>query len=204
MPSTPNESDARVRILKAASELIYEQGISASGVDALTVRANVAKATFYRHFASKDELVLEWLRSQYARWIDSVLPELQARAPSPLARLVTFWDVVGEWVEQRDFVGCPFINTLVEVRDPDHPAREEVRSFVEEVETYLARTAREAGVPTPEAFARQMRYVAMGFFTAVRLERSRAPIDTARAATIGLLAERLGTTPQDIAERVAG
>jgi AcrR family transcriptional regulator len=204
MPSTPNESDARLRILKAASELIYEQGIAASGVDALTVRANVAKATFYRHFASKDDLVLEWLRSPYARWGDSVFPELEARASSPLARLVTFWDVVGEWIEQRDFVGCPFINTLVEVRDPDHPARKEVWAYVDEVETYLARTAREAGVPTPEEFARQMRYVAMGFFTAVRLERSRAPIETARLATIGLLAIRLGTTPQDIAERVAG
>ncbi|MEA2438436.1 MAG: hypothetical protein QOF65_2992 [Thermoleophilaceae bacterium] len=203
MPSTPNESDARVRILKAASELIYEQGISASGVDALTTRANVAKATFYRHFASKDDLVLEWLRSPYARWIDAVVPELESRASSPLARLVVFWDVVGEWIEQRDFVGCPFINTLVEVRDQDDPARAEVRSFVEEVETYLARTAREAGVPTPEEFARQMRYVAMGFFTAVRLERSRASIDTARAATIGLLAVRLETSPQDIAEQVA-
>jgi AcrR family transcriptional regulator len=60
--------EARQRLLLAASELFYRDGISATGVDALTEAAKVAKATFYRHFPSKDDLVMAWLQQPEARW----------------------------------------------------------------------------------------------------------------------------------------
>ena len=188
--------------MKAASELFYEQGISATGVDALIDLANVAKATFYRHFASKDDLVLAWLRSPYARWIDAVVPELEGRVSSPLARLVLFWDVMADWVEGHGFIGCPYINTLAEARETSDPAHEEVRSFVEEVDGYFAATAAAAGVAEPADLGRRLRFIAMGFFISVSLERSREPAETARLATIDLLAVALGTTPDDVAHRV--
>jgi AcrR family transcriptional regulator len=203
MASDTQELEARERIVKAASELFYAQGISTTGVDALIDRANVAKATFYRHFASKDDLVLAWLRSPYARWIDDVVPELERRVSSPLARLVLFWDVIGDWVEGHASIGCPYINTLAEARETSDPAHDEVRSFVHEVEGFFAGTAAAAGIPEPADLGRRLRFIAMGFFISVSLERSREPAETARVSTIDLLAVALGTTPADIEERVA-
>jgi AcrR family transcriptional regulator len=201
----PSERDpnARDRILQAASELFYRDGIGASGVDALVERANVAKATFYRHFASKDDLILAWLRGPEARWLDSVLPEVERRTASPLERLVAFWDVLGDWLEQRGFLGCPYLNTLVEIKDPDAPARREVRSFVAEVEDVFRRTAEAAGLPDAAEFARRMRFNAMAMFMAIRLERSREPVETARASAVALLAVWTETTPRQVEELVS-
>jgi AcrR family transcriptional regulator len=198
------ELDARDRILRAAAELFYRDGILATGVDALIERANVAKATFYRHFPSKDLLVLAWLRGPDARWIDWVVPEVERRAASPLERLIVFWDVLGDWLEAHGFVGCPYLNTLVEIRDPEAPARREIEAYVGEVEAYLGRTAAAAGLEDASELGRRMRYLAMGVFMGVRVERSRAPIETARASAIGLLALWLDTTPHAVEERLAG
>lgn len=198
MASSVQEPEARERLLQAASELFYRDGISATGVDALTGRANVAKATFYRHFPSKDDLVLAWLQQPEARWIDSVVPELERRVESPLGRLVGFWDALGDWLEAREYIGCPFLNSLVEIKDADVPPRREIESYVQEVEAYFARAAAAAGVPDPAEAARQLRYTAMGLVMGIRLERSRRPIETARATTIALLASWLDTTPHDV------
>jgi AcrR family transcriptional regulator len=196
--SEERELDARERILQAAAELFYRDGILPTGVDALIDRANVAKATFYRHFPSKDLLVLAWLRGKDARWTDQVIPEVERRAATPLQRILVFWDVLGDWLEEHRYIGCPFLNTLVEVRDEDAPARREVEAYVNEVEAFLAATSAAAGLPDAAELGRQMRYVAMGMFMGVRVERSRAPIETARASVIQLIALRLGTTPDDV------
>ena len=201
--SNEPELDARDRILQSASELFYRNGISASGVDTLIDRANVANATFYRHFPSKDDLVIAWLQGRSARWLDWVVPELERRTDSPLRKLVEFFEVLGDWLEQHEFIGCPYVNSLVEINDSIVPARREIESYVGEVEDHFGRTAEAAGLPDPAELARRMRYIAMGLFMAIRLERSRAPIDTARALTIDLLAIWLGTTPQDVGVRIA-
>jgi AcrR family transcriptional regulator len=202
-PTKQGEPEARDRILRAASELFYRDGIWASGVDALIERANVAKATFYRHFPSKDDLILAWLRGPDARWMDWVIPETQRRAKEPLQQLVVFWDVLGDWLEEHEFIGCPFLNALVEIRDPNTPARREVESVVQEVEDSFRRTAELAKLPNAAEFGRRMRYIAMGLFMATRVERSRAPVGTARESAIGLLALWLETTPQEIERRVS-
>jgi AcrR family transcriptional regulator len=195
------DPDARERVLQAAAELFYREGILASGVDRLIAQANVAKATFYRHFPSKEALVLAWLQGGEARWIDWVLPELERGTDTPLQQLVGFWDVLGDWLERRDFEGCPFLNTLVEIRDPHASARREVDSYVGEIEDYFHRTAEAAGSTDPAEVARQLRDILMGLSMATRVDRSRAPVGTARSSAIGVLAISLGTTSQELERR---
>ena len=203
MTASKPELDARDRILRAASELFYRDGISSSGVDALIERADVAKATFYRHFPSKDDLILAWLRGPDARWNDEVMPEVERRRADPLGRLVVFWDVLGDWLEQQGFEGCPFVNTLIELRDASAPARHEVESFVLEVQDWFGRTAAAAGLPQPEELARGLRFLAMGLFVEVRLKPDRVAVDTARTSAVDMLATWLDTTPREIEARVA-
>lgn len=158
---------------------------------------------FYRHFPSKDDLAAAWLRSPDARWLDVVAAELEARGSTPLGSLVGFWEVVGEWAEREQFRGCPYLNTLVEVRDPDHPAYPEVGSYIDEVEAYLSRTALEVGIHDAPTVGRQLRFLAMGTWLSIVFEASTRPTVTARAMAVALLAARLETTPDDVERRAA-
>jgi AcrR family transcriptional regulator len=190
--------------MQSAAELFPGGRIRVTGVDALIAHADVAKATFYRHFPSKDDLVAAWLRSPDARWLDVVVAELDRRGYTPLGRLVGFWEVLGEWAEGEQFRGCPFLNTLVEIRDPDHPAYPEIGSYIDEVEAYLSRTALEAGIHDAPTMGRQLRFLAMGTWLAIVFEASIRPVVTARDMAMALLAARLETTSEDVERRAFG
>ena len=77
--SPPN---ARARILSTACRLFYQQGIRATGINAIISQSGVAKATFFRHFPSKDALIVAWLRRPESRWLDRVQAEAEARSPA--------------------------------------------------------------------------------------------------------------------------
>jgi AcrR family transcriptional regulator len=192
---TEQTGAARERILAAASDLFLTEGILGSGVDRLVEASDVAKATFYRHFPSKDDVIVAWLRRPEARWIEEVLARLDREQGSPLGRLLSFWDALDAWERRRGYPGCPFLNTLVEIRDRDHPARALIASFIAEVDDFFIANARDASVPDAAEIGVQLRTLAMGTFMAMRLQRSSAPAKRARAAAVSLLADRLGTTP---------
>jgi AcrR family transcriptional regulator len=175
--------------------------VRVTGVDALIAGAYVAKATFYRHFPSKDDVVAAWLRTPEARWLDVVVAELEGSPP--LGRLVGFWGALGRWAEDQRFQGCPFLNTLGEIRDQEHPASPEVSSYIGEVEAYLSSNALDAGIDDAPRMGRELRFLAMGTWIAIVFEASNDPIATARTIAVTLLADGLGTTPDDVERRVA-
>ena len=104
--------------------------------------------------------------------MDIVVSELEGRGHTPVGKLIGFWEVMGELAEGEQFRGCPYLNTLVEIRAPDHPAYSEVGSYIDEVETYLSRTALEAGIHDAPAVGRQLRVLAMGTWVAIVFEAS--------------------------------
>src|SRR5262245_41974450 len=107
---------ARERILGSAYELFCRRGVRAVGVDEVIARAGVAKATLYRHFPSKDELVLAFLDLREQRWTrDFVEAGAIARASDPEERLLAIFDVFDEWFHRDDFEACAFINVLLEM-----------------------------------------------------------------------------------------
>ncbi|XHS79967.1 TetR/AcrR family transcriptional regulator [Burkholderiaceae bacterium UC74_6] len=110
-----SELSARERILSAALDLFYRDGIRATGVDRLIAESGVAKLTFYRHFPSKEALVLAFLEQRHERWMawfSEALERLGSKKPRDLRALA---DVLAEWFEREEFRGCAFINTTVEV-----------------------------------------------------------------------------------------
>lgn len=117
--ATPTDVPARERILTTAHDLFYRDGIRATGVDRLIAESGVAKLTFYRHFASKDALVREFLQLRHQRWMAWFIDALGrhgAAAPTlGNGRLLLLAEVLHEWVTQPDFRGCAFINTVVEL-----------------------------------------------------------------------------------------
>ena len=177
----------RDRILEAAAELFAGRRINSTGVDALIERAGVAKATFYRHFPSKDALVAAWLLDWRSRWIDRVRPKAEAAAPSPDELIPTFFNAVAEWLEAEEFRGCPYLNTAVEIVDPSHPARQVVRDYLAEVEGFLQDVVRSAGHPAAQSLALELQALLAGGISLSVARRSVAPVMAARDAAVRLL-----------------
>lgn len=141
------------RVLGAASELFYREGIRAVGVEAVAAEAGVTKKTLYDNFGSKDELVAAYLRGRDERWRDWLVEGVERRGDSAKERLLSTFDVLGEWIEDGNTRGCGFVNAMVELPEEGHPARAVVMEQKRWLRDYLAELATEAGAGEPEALA---------------------------------------------------
>ena len=148
-----NKSPPRERILQAARELFYRDGINAVSVDAVASAAGTNKMTLYRHFASKDELVAAYLR-QLAAEGDSLWDEVRAEAPGdPEAQLVALLRRVSLFGDECSGRGCAFANAAVELAERRHPAMRIVEEHKARVRERLASLCRDAGYAHPERLA---------------------------------------------------
>jgi AcrR family transcriptional regulator len=106
---------ARDRILVTAHDLFYRDGIRATGIDKIIAESGVAKLTFYRHFPSKDDLVLAFLDYRHDRWMAWFVDALARHGAHTGAGLGALPGALGEWFADPGFRGCAFINSVVEV-----------------------------------------------------------------------------------------
>lgn len=154
---------ARERIDRAAHALFSRHGTKSVGIDAVLARAGVAKATLYRHYRTKDELVLGFLRRREQVWTrDWLVAELERRATKPAQRLLAMFDVFDGWFRKPDFEGCSFVNVMLEHASPGHPVRQAAVRQLAAIREFIAGLAREAGVRDPEGFARQWQMILKG------------------------------------------
>jgi AcrR family transcriptional regulator len=149
-PATP----ARERILTAAYELFSRRGIRAVGTDEVIERASVARATLYRHFATKDDLVLAVLQRREELWTHGLIEEQsRQRGDTPEEQLLAIFDVMHDWFQLRDgYEGCSFINVLLEL-GADHPAGRACIAHIDHVRDIVRHRALAAGLTDVEDFA---------------------------------------------------
>jgi AcrR family transcriptional regulator len=153
-PNQAPASGARQRILDNAYELFSHRGIRAVGVEEVISRSAVAKATLYRHFPSKDDLVLAFLEERELRWTrEFVEAGIQERAESAEERLLAIFDVFDDWFQREDYEGCSFINVLLETGDRGHPVGNASARYLANIRLIVRTLAEEAGLRDPEAFA---------------------------------------------------
>lgn len=144
---------ARERILGASRQLFSEQGINNTGMDQLCAVAQVSKRTAYTHFASKDELVAEYLR----RHDPDTMPEVFDRTDlTPRERLLAAFDKPQSVPPQEVTPLCPFIAAAVEIADSHHPARRRAYDYKTSVAARFTETARQAGATDPEQLGEQL------------------------------------------------
>jgi AcrR family transcriptional regulator len=185
----PVAESARDRLLTAASQLFHAAGIQATGVDSLIAAAGVAKATFYRHFPSKDDLVIAWLNDPRTRWLDEVRARAEAHgadAPEVIPRL---FEALADWMEREDYRGCPYLNTAIEISEPTHPARKAVVLYLQEVEDYLFGLVEAAGYRAPRTLAAELQALFAGSISLAVAGRTRAVFLTAQNAAMTVLGE---------------
>lgn len=144
----------RERVLTAAYELFSRRGIHAVGTDEVIVRAGVARATLYRHFATKNDLVLAVLQRREEVWTRGLIEEQsRQRGDTPEEQLLAIFDVMHDWFHLRDgYEGCSFINVLLEV-GPNHPAGKACIIHIDHVRDIVRYRAVAAGLTDVEEFA---------------------------------------------------
>jgi AcrR family transcriptional regulator len=161
------ESDARQRILLSAYDLFARRGVRAVGIDEVIERAGVAKATLYRHFPSKQALVLAFLELREALWThEFVEAEARRRGSTPEEQLLAIFDVFDGWFRADNFEGCSFINILLETADREEPIGRACAVYLQNIRSILRTLAEEAGLRDPEAFAHSWHILMKGSIVA--------------------------------------
>jgi len=145
---------ARERILSTAYELFKRRGIRAVGTDEVIARACVAKATLYRHFPTKDHLVLAVLERREQLWTYGLIEaQSRRRGTTPEEQLLAIFDVLDEWFHDvGGYEGCSFINVLLEM-GIDHPAGQASIAHIDRVRDIVLHRALAAGLTDVEEFA---------------------------------------------------
>jgi AcrR family transcriptional regulator len=184
---TPGSGKARERILAAAYDLFAHRGIQAVGIDAIVEQSGVARQTLYRHFSSKQDLVLAFLERRDELWTrDWLQSEVERRASNPDERLLAVFDVFDGWFRSPDFEGCSFIKVMLEIADPADPIHRAGASYLAGARHFLEDLTRQAGIADAEDFARQWHILMKGSIVAAAEGDQDAALRSRQIATLVL------------------
>lgn len=152
LPDTPKTG--RARLVHAAIELFYSHGFQAVGIDRILAEAGVTKTTFYKHFESKDDLLVAAIRQRDEWEMQAWLTAIQKQGgDDPRQQLIALFDVLDIWFNAPDFRGCQFINAAAEFPNPSDPVHLVAAEHKRKNRDFFRDLARAAGATDPETFA---------------------------------------------------
>ena len=183
--TTEPRRSARDRLLDAASELFYNEGVQSVGIDRIIEHAGVAKASLYNTFGSKEELVQAYLANRHAGTVERLTAQIEQHTDAK-DRLLAVFDAQAELAAQPDFRGCAFITASAEA-PPGGLIEQAADDYRAEIRALFTRLAEQAGVPEPATLARQLHLIYDGAGISARMDRDPTAPVGARAAAATLL-----------------
>lgn len=180
-------SQKREQLIDAATAVFNERGYHAAGIDTILARAGVAKMTLYKHFRSKDELILAALRRKDERFRRWLVDEVERRATDPRDRLLAIFDTAADWFVQPDFRGCLFVRASGEFTGADDPVRAACHEHNRLIMRYVATLAGQAGVRDPVGLAMELTLLFLGAIAAAQCRGDAMPANVARKAAATLI-----------------
>jgi AcrR family transcriptional regulator len=188
----PAEGSARERLLAAASQLFYEEGIHTVGIDRVIEHAGVAKASLYSAFGSKDELVRAYLSARQERRQRRFAERIAAAEPDgPRAQLLAIFDLQVEMVAEPGYRGCAFQRATAD-GIPDKKTRAVCTDSRAWLRGLFAELARAAGASKPDALAQQLCLLYDGAAVAAQVDRDPSAAKAARQVATGLVDAAIG------------
>jgi AcrR family transcriptional regulator len=181
---------ARQRILDAADDLFYNEGIHTVGIDRVIAHAGVAKGSLYYSFTGKDALVHEYLTNRHGKWAERVTAGIEAHT-DPRERILAVYDVLGTLFAQPDYRGCAFMNAAAEAA-PDSAEDQAAIVFRAWVHNLFLNLATATDVADPQQLADTLVLLYDGAVTTAQMDKTPQPAHTARR-TAELILDNAGT-----------
>ncbi len=179
-------TNKRDLLLATAERLFYTEGYHATGIDRILSESGVAKMTLYKHFKSKDELILAVLDARQLPMLGR-LREARAALP-PHKALLSVFDGLHNMIHNPNaFCGCLFINAAAEYQDRGHPIHQRAAAYKAEFQAHLRELLEAMQAPQPEPLARQLQYLIEGALSMAHIEGPAEQARLARAAAEQLL-----------------
>ena len=169
---------AKQRLLTAADELFYNEGIHAVGIDRVIAHAGVAKGSLYYSFAGKDDLVREYLTGRHGKWAERVSAGIEAHT-DPRERILAVYDALGVLFAEPDYRGCAFMNALAEAA-PDSVEARAATTFRAWVRDLFLGLAADAGAADPKQLAETLIVLYDGAVATAQMDKAPQAAQTAR------------------------
>lgn len=196
-------SEARSRLLSTATRLFYTEGLHAVGIDRIVAEAGVTRATLYRHFRSKDDLLVAYLKASDEQ-IRVQVERARAEGGSPADVVRAVGETITDGIRSEGFRGCAFLNAAAEYPTPEHPVHQAVLSYRQWFLDTVTELLADAGEAAPEPAARHFVMLRDGAMAAGCLTTDPEPIcETFRLGVEGILRYRDASVVEQAAAKAA-
>lgn len=171
---TKTEAKPKDILFQKAARLFYQHGYRAIGVDTIAAESGIGKMTLYRHYPSKDDLIVAYLKdSNETFWTN--FDEIVKDAVTPREKLLAFFESLQEYVNTPACYGCPFLNVATEFPEADHPGHQIALEHKQSVRAKFRALTKEAGVREPNVLADQLFLLMDGAYMASRMFGAKNP-----------------------------
>ena len=178
------------RVFQAASRMFYQHGYRAIGVDTLAEESGIGKMTLYRHYPSKDDLIVAYLKdSNEVFWRN--FEEITKDAPTPREKFLAFFESLQNYVNTPVCYGCPFLNVATEYPDTGYPGHQVAIEHKQSVRVRFRKLAKEAGARNPEVLADQLFLLMDGAYMSSRMFGPKNPAASLASAARSLIDAQL-------------
>ncbi len=177
----------RDELVQKALQAFYRNGFNATGMDRLVADTGISKTSMYKHFRTKEDLILAVLRlrdEQFRNWLYRRMEDL---GKTPRQQLVALFDALEEWFDEPGYRGCMFIKASSEFQDAKHPIHKQSADHKRMLEDHITKLAAQAGYAEPGALARQLLLLKEGAIVTAHLGHTEHPARDAKAAALVLL-----------------
>jgi AcrR family transcriptional regulator len=162
------------KVFQTAAQLFYQYGYRAIGVDTLAAESGIGKMTLYRHYPSKDDLIVAYLKDSNDLFWNN-FEEITKDAVTPRDKLLAFFEALQEYVNTPACYGCPFLNVATEYPETDYPGHQTALEHKQSVRAKFRELAKEAGALDPGVLSDQLFLLMDGAYMAARMFGPRNP-----------------------------
>lgn len=177
----------RDELVQKALQVFYRNGFHATGMDMLVAETGISKTSMYKHFRTKEDLILAVLRlrdEQFRNWLCRRMEQL---ADTPLQQLTAMFDALKEWFDETGYRGCMFIKASSEYQDAAHLIHRQSADHKRLLEAHIVDLAKQAGLLEPDVVARQLLLLKEGAIVTAHLGHTDNPAQDAKQAAVHLV-----------------
>lgn len=185
------KSSVRERVIEAASYLFYNNGYNQTGINQIIEEAQVAKASMYQHFRSKEDIAAVYLRQRHYKWM-SDLDKYVAAKETAKEKIIGSFDYLNDWLLEVNFIGCGFQNIITDLPDDHQKIREEVKFHKNELHQWLQNLLQEDKSLNEESvkeLSSEIMVVIEGAIILSQIQKAAWPILSGKKTCISILSK---------------